>query len=343
MSETIKLKFVRPVKVRDAIYKGREIKISEINRNGGEFSDRRDYGKHKGLDFLSKKVEVFASAKGVVVYSGFVENKDKTANYGNTVIIEHTSEAGEYDKYIYTLYAHLDKRSVSQDNKVEQGDNIGTSGNTGTWQYYHHKNNNNEYPKVKTAAYKKCEATEELKAKERGETIEEDKVYERCKGITKLRTTKGYHLHFEVIVSSKKITWDWKTEVPNELRINPETALAEGVEVKYQEPERQVTDADRKKFGERLRIKEKRNARGRLVSHEVWVKNEHVGRLDNCTKEIKLSIPMSKFFALVDGPKPMKRHGEAEFDVKLNSSKIFQYQFILKRGQNLWTSSEYYR
>ena len=67
MSKIIELKFVRPVKVKDAVYKGRKIKISEINRDGGEFGVERKKGKrkskHKGLDFLSKEVGVFVSTQ----------------------------------------------------------------------------------------------------------------------------------------------------------------------------------------------------------------------------------------------------------------------------------------
>ena len=293
MSEIIKLNFIRPVKVQKVVDQvAGEVTINEINREGGEFGVERKKGKpkskHKGLDFLSYLWEVGASEAGIVAYSGFRKGSPDKSNYGHTVIIEHTSKAGEYDKYVYTLYAHLSKRSVVEGIKIKQGDEIGKSGNSGMKQRYIFEKTG-EYPKVWN------------------------------KEIKKMLPDRRYHLHFEVIVSPKKITWDWKKDVPNELRINPETALAEGVEVKYQEPERQVTDADRKKFAERLRIKEKRNARGRLVSHDVWVNNKHVGRLDNRTKEIKLSIPMSKFFALVDGPKPMKRHGEADFDVKLNA------------------------
>ena len=138
------------------------------------------------------------------------------------------------------------------------------------------------------------------------------------------------HLHWEVKESPEKIVWPTTgNEVGvdyGEYKVNPKQFLEKPFDKKpdfspfeNQELEREVTGADRVKFAEKLRIKEKRNTRGRLVSHDVWVNNKHVGRLDNRTKEIKLSIPMSKFFALVDGPKPMKRHGEADFDVKLNA------------------------
>ena len=324
MKEIIKFTFARPVKVQEVVDKvAGEVTINKVNRDGGEFGAPRSYGPHKGLDFLSYLWRVEASGAGIVVYSGFIPGKEEKPEYGNTVIIEHTTKAGEYDNYVYTLYAHLKENPISEGTKVEQDDRIGESSNTGTKEYYHHKRTNrypNKDPLVETAAFKKCQTLEKVKVKKRGEIVGTNKVFERCKAIKQYETTGGFHLHFEVIVSPKKIDWNNdKWPKGNTFRINPETALAEGVEVKYQEPERQVTDADRKKFGERLRIKEKRNARGRLVSHDVWVKNEHVDRLDNRTKEIKLSIPMSKFFALVDGPKPMKRHGEADFDVKLNS------------------------
>ncbi|NIQ06854.1 MAG: M23 family metallopeptidase [Candidatus Korarchaeota archaeon] len=51
--------------------------------------------------------------------------------YGKTIIIDYTPIAGKNVRHIYTLSAHLDKRSVSNGQKVKKGDEIGKSGNSG--------------------------------------------------------------------------------------------------------------------------------------------------------------------------------------------------------------------
>ncbi len=139
------------------------------------------------------------------------------------------------------------------------------------------------------------------------------------------------HLHIEVKESPKRIVWYTSgNEVGDYLygqyKKSPKDFLTKPFDKKpeldpfeNQEKEREVTDADRKKFGERLRIKEERDRWGRLISHTVWAGNIHVGRCDIDTGEIKLGIPKSKFFAIVDGPKPMRRSGDARLDVKVDA------------------------
>ena len=174
---------------------------ADIVEEGGSFNDERDGGKrkHKGLDFNStRRSHIKASEDGVVVKSEKKEGK----GYGETVIIDHTPEATEEQRHIYTLYGHLYKRLVSVGKKVKQGDIIAESGNTGTWQNIY-CSDNGAYPVVETKAYKECQASEVKKIEDKGETVEEDKVYERCKGIKRYRTTSGFHLHFEVIDTIK--------------------------------------------------------------------------------------------------------------------------------------------
>ncbi|ELR68663.1 Peptidase, family M23 [Fulvivirga imtechensis AK7] len=74
---------------------------------------------HAGIDLVAKTgVPVYATADGEVVVS---EHADDNGNY---VKIKHS------DKYA-TQYAHLDKRTVSEGEKVEKGQVIGYVGSTG--------------------------------------------------------------------------------------------------------------------------------------------------------------------------------------------------------------------
>lgn len=132
-----------------------------INENGGKYGDARHGRTHKGLDYLAPKgTNVKASESGKVVKS---ENKPYMPggdnNYGETIVIDHTPDVPADQRHIYTLYAHLDKSFVFTGKKVEQGETIGASGNSG------------------------------MKA-----------AYEGKKS--------GFHLHFEVRDSEKKMNWE---------------------------------------------------------------------------------------------------------------------------------------
>lgn len=123
MPATIKLTFIRPV---DA----------EINLDGGKFGAQRHYGTHIGVDFSARLKTVRACEDGRVVYSGTRAGSESKANYGNTIIIDHTPDAKQDERHIYSLYAHLDNISTSKEKNVRKGEVLGTSGNTGTtWQY----------------------------------------------------------------------------------------------------------------------------------------------------------------------------------------------------------------
>lgn len=75
---------------------------------------------HKGVDLKASEGQtVKASADGVVSFAG------EQRGYGKIVIIDHTGN-------IQTAYAHLSSISVSKDDEVKQGDNIGAAGQTGT-------------------------------------------------------------------------------------------------------------------------------------------------------------------------------------------------------------------
>lgn len=75
---------------------------------------------HEGIDYLCPEgTEILASADGVVIASGF-----SATGYGEYIIIQHADETG-------TVYAHLSRRNKILFARVQQGEVIGWSGNTG--------------------------------------------------------------------------------------------------------------------------------------------------------------------------------------------------------------------
>ncbi len=75
---------------------------------------------HKGIDIAySRGTKVVSTADGKVIEKGF-----DSSGYGNYIVIKH--------KYgFYTRYAHMDKVQVKEGQNVQQGEVIGTLGNTG--------------------------------------------------------------------------------------------------------------------------------------------------------------------------------------------------------------------
>jgi len=75
---------------------------------------------HKGIDIAySRGTKVVSTANGKVIEKGFDAN-----GYGNYIVIKH--------KYgFYTRYAHMDKVHVKEGQNVQQGEVVGTLGNTG--------------------------------------------------------------------------------------------------------------------------------------------------------------------------------------------------------------------
>lgn len=81
---------------------------------------RRKKKSHWGIDLAAfKGTPIYSSHQGVVVYSG----KD-FKGYGKMVLLE--GENGWA-----TVYAHLDKITVKEGQKLRQGDLVGTMGRTG--------------------------------------------------------------------------------------------------------------------------------------------------------------------------------------------------------------------
>lgn len=74
---------------------------------------------HSGIDIAAERgIPVKAPAPGTVVFAG------SQAEYGNTVILDHGND-------IKSLYGHLQKIHVTQGQRVERGQVIALSGNTG--------------------------------------------------------------------------------------------------------------------------------------------------------------------------------------------------------------------
>jgi len=81
------------------------------------FTGMRAY--HAGIDIANRRgTQVYAAQYGRIVFTGY------RGNYGRTIIIRHPQG------YV-TIYAHLDKIFVRRSQTVQQGDKIGTMGNTG--------------------------------------------------------------------------------------------------------------------------------------------------------------------------------------------------------------------
>jgi murein DD-endopeptidase MepM/ murein hydrolase activator NlpD len=90
---------------------------SEFGRRLSPWSKAPEF--HSGLDISANRgTPVKAPAPGTAVFAG------TNADYGLTVIIDHGQE-------MKSLYGHLQKVQVAQGQKVERGQQVGMTGNTG--------------------------------------------------------------------------------------------------------------------------------------------------------------------------------------------------------------------
>jgi murein DD-endopeptidase MepM/ murein hydrolase activator NlpD len=90
---------------------------SEFGQRVSPWSGDREF--HSGMDIRAERnTPVYAPAGGTVMHAG--PNHD----YGTTIILDHGQE-------IRTLYGHLARIGVQPGQRVERGDVIGHSGNTG--------------------------------------------------------------------------------------------------------------------------------------------------------------------------------------------------------------------
>nr|WP_245243615.1 M23 family metallopeptidase [Mesobacillus selenatarsenatis] len=78
---------------------------------------------HAGIDIAeeSAETEVVAAASGTVIRSYY------SVTYGNCVLITHKIN----DRTFTTLYAHLEKSTVTTGQPVKKGELLGYMGNTG--------------------------------------------------------------------------------------------------------------------------------------------------------------------------------------------------------------------
>lgn len=88
--------------------------------------------KHNGIDFgcQRKHLPIVAVDDGTVVLSTFGQSGSGFGGYGNVVVIKHSNN-------LYSLYAHLQDKSVSVGDVVKQGQALGTCGNTGASEGIH--------------------------------------------------------------------------------------------------------------------------------------------------------------------------------------------------------------
>ncbi|MFC7332357.1 peptidoglycan DD-metalloendopeptidase family protein [Rhodocista pekingensis] len=99
-----------------------------VSSNFGKRLDpfTNEWAMHTGLDLVSQfRSPVTATAPGEVVFSGW-----DSGGYGRMVLVDHGFG-------INTRYAHLDKVMVKAGQSINQGDTVGTLGNTGRSQGPH--------------------------------------------------------------------------------------------------------------------------------------------------------------------------------------------------------------
>ena len=90
---------------------------SEFGRRASPWAASSEF--HSGIDIGAPiGTEVKAPAPGTVVFAG------RQAEYGVTLIIDHGNDTK-------SLYGHLSKLNVTADQKIQRGDLLAFSGNTG--------------------------------------------------------------------------------------------------------------------------------------------------------------------------------------------------------------------
>jgi murein DD-endopeptidase MepM/ murein hydrolase activator NlpD len=100
---------------------GNNLSVNWIWPTDGVISDTYGtrLGQHKGIDIAGNlNTPIVAVDDGVVAKSYYSDT------YGHVVFIKHSND-------IETVYAHLNKRNVTEGQSVQQGETIGYMGNTG--------------------------------------------------------------------------------------------------------------------------------------------------------------------------------------------------------------------
>ncbi len=81
---------------------------------------------HSGIDYKADVgTKVYASESGRVIRAA------KHVALGELIIIDHTPNAKDGTKFLYTMYAHLSEYSVKLGDDVKRSEQIGLSGKTG--------------------------------------------------------------------------------------------------------------------------------------------------------------------------------------------------------------------
>jgi murein DD-endopeptidase MepM/ murein hydrolase activator NlpD len=82
---------------------------------------------HQGVDLYAKKGTKTVAVEGGTIYQ--TSDDQSIAGFGNYVVLQFENEDGETR---YAVYAHLDEVSVKKDDPLEEGAQIGTTGDSGT-------------------------------------------------------------------------------------------------------------------------------------------------------------------------------------------------------------------
>jgi murein DD-endopeptidase MepM/ murein hydrolase activator NlpD len=88
---------------------------------------------HTGIDVPAPKgTPILAAGPGTVIWAGYglyFQSNQESDPYGIAVAIKHTF--GHQGRSLYTIYGHMDETYVYRGQRVEEGDVIGTVGETG--------------------------------------------------------------------------------------------------------------------------------------------------------------------------------------------------------------------
>jgi len=103
--------------------------------------DKVYWGTHLGEDVNTRAGTIVKSiGRGKVVYSKLHSGTQKKSNWGNIIIIAHKHPKTK--KVFFSVYAHLEKRTVKKGDRVELGQKIGiiakaNTAQNGMWEDAH--------------------------------------------------------------------------------------------------------------------------------------------------------------------------------------------------------------
>lgn len=82
---------------------------------------------HTGIDLAAARGEPVRAVRAGVVVASVPSGANHFNRYGQTIVVLHPSNV---TAPVWSLYAHLDSRTVSQGDRVTEGQQIGTVGDT---------------------------------------------------------------------------------------------------------------------------------------------------------------------------------------------------------------------